>query len=129
MGWPIRRGRPRQMGGAYNPRRANSSKRNRIIRLVRARQEPCHICGQDIDYSLPPDDPMAFSVDEVVPVSRWREGGYHSAEACALDITNCVAAHRICNMKRQNKSIDEFPNYGKASSVVNDSTLPLSREW
>ena len=46
--------------------------------------------------------PLAFVIDEIIPVSRWREGGYSSPEACALDITNQRPAHYICNARRGN---------------------------
>ena len=105
-----------------NPRRANSTKRNRIRRILKERGGPCHICKLPIDYSLPPGDPMSFEVDEIVPVSRYWEGGYRSAQECALDIGNCAPAHRICNQRRGNKAIGEM---GKADRLA----LPLSRQW
>lgn len=77
-----------------NPRRANSSRRNKIRARIKAEGEPCALCGLPIDYSLPPGDPMAFEVDEIVPVSL---GGN------PLDITNCQAVHRICNQRKGNR--------------------------
>ena len=46
--------------------------------------------------------PMAFVIDEKVPVSRYWEGGYSSKEACAQDVNNQRPAHWICNAKRGN---------------------------
>lgn len=85
---------------------------------------PCGICGQPIDYSLGyikdpltgkrRMHPMAFVIDEIIPVSRWREGGYKSPEACALDISNQRPAHYICNARRGNG----MSNHGCAHIVI-----------
>lgn len=50
---------------------------------------------------------MAFEVDELKPVSRWKEFGYHSAQACALDYSNVDATHRKCNEWKGNKTYAE----------------------
>lgn len=63
---------------------------------------------------------MAFTADELVPVSR---GG------SPYDPSNIKAAHRICNMKRQNKPLEELGRKGSKFKPVNDATLPQSREW
>ena len=107
---------------------------------VRARGECCHICGRPIDYSLttwtdPRDNkvkphPYRFEVDELIPVSRWREGGYQSAQACALDPKNVKAAHRICNQRRGNKSMGELVR--RATTNTRKSAPKVekkSREW
>lgn len=74
-----------------------------------------------INYTLPPGHPMSFEVDEVVPVSRFAEGGYASKEACALDPANVRPAHRlrICNQRRGNDT-----KKGTAQKP-----LPHSRNW
>lgn len=93
-----------------NPRRSNSHIRNAQRDYWKSRGLPCGICGQPIDYTLgmyvdPVTNkrrmhPMAFVIDEIVPVSKWREGGYSSPEACAQDISNQRPAHYICNARR-----------------------------
>ena len=95
---------------SYNARRSNSTLRNKQRAYWKARGLPCGICGQAIDYSLGyikdpltgkrRMHPMAFVIDEIIPVSRWREGGYSSPEACAQDISNQRPAHYICNARR-----------------------------
>lgn len=65
---------------------------------------------------------MSFEVDELVPVSKYWEGGYSSPEACALDIANCKPAHRICNQRRGN----DRPEVVKETEKL---SLPLSQEW
>lgn len=93
-----------------NPRRSNSTLRNKQRAYWKHRGLPCSLCGRQIDYSLGyiVDEvtgrrvlhPMAFVIDEIIPVSRWREGGYSSPEACALDISNQRPAHALCNARR-----------------------------
>ena len=63
---------------------------------------PCGICGGrlgPIRYDQPSDarHPLSFVIDEIRPVSRWREFGYDSPEAAAQDWGNLQAAHYCCN--------------------------------
>ena len=72
---------------------------------------PCGICqGRlgPIHYDEPSDaqHPLSFVIDEIRPVSRWKEFGYDSPEAAAQDWNNLQAAHWICNQKKSNK-VDE----------------------
>lgn len=103
-----------------NPRRANGSRRTKLRNRMRAKGLPCALCGQPIDYSLPAGDPMSFELDEVLPVARWREGGYESAEQCALDPANHQPAHRICNQRKGD---------GKEPARISRLPLPASRDW
>ena len=69
---------------------------------------PCGICrGRlgPIHYDEPSDaaHPLSFVIDEIRPVSRWREFGYDSPAAAAQDWDNLQAAHWICNAKKSNK--------------------------
>ena len=79
---------------------------------MKAEGRRCWICevfgrNAEIDYSLPYLHPGAFTCDELKPVSRWREYGYPSAQAAALDYSNLAAAHRACNIWRGNKTVEE----------------------
>lgn len=124
----------------YNPRRRSSTARNAILQYVRNRAasgEPCAICGQPIDVHAPqwyvdPRDgkrkraPWSCECDEIVPVSRWFEGGYPSPEACALDRNNVQPVHRICNQRRGNKRGGGVKPSGKALRTIEGNT---SRDW
>jgi len=117
---------------AGDPRRANGSARNKNRRRLRAEGRPCWICREFgrtgiIDYSLPHLHPMAFEVDELCPVSKWREGGYSSPEACANDYANLAAAHRCCNQWRSNKSVDEVRALARGEK--SKASLPLPQPW
>ena len=92
-----------------NPRRTNGSRRNKIIARWRAIGDPCHLCGQAIDYTLPPGHPMSFEVDEIVPVSRGGD---------PYDFDNTQPAHRRCNQAKGNRLPEVKP-----------VLLPHSRSW
>ena len=69
---------------------------------------PCGICGGrlgPIHYDEPSDakHPLSFVIDEIIPVSRWKEFGYESPAAVAQDWNNIQAAHWICNQRKSNK--------------------------
>lgn len=83
-----------------NPRRANGTRRDKLRARIKARRDECGICHGargPIDYDGPykfPDgsqNPLAFVVDEIVPVSK---GG------SPFEMANCRAAHFICNAER-----------------------------
>lgn len=47
-------------------------------------------------------------IDEIKPVSRWREFGYNSREAAAQDWNNLQPAHYCCNAAKSNKTLNEM---------------------
>lgn len=81
------------MDGAAQSRR--SRRGQRLAREQKAKHLPCWLCGQPIDYTLPSDDPMAFSVDHVKPWSTHPE--------LREDPANLASAHAQCNKQRGNK--------------------------
>ena len=88
-----------------NPRRANGTLRRKNRARFKAMNAPCGICrGRlgEIHYDEPSDaqHPLSFVIDEIKPVSRWKEFGYPSARAAAEDWSNLQAAHYICNLKK-----------------------------
>jgi len=91
-----------------NPRSANGALRRKYRERFRAMAAPCGICRGKlgpIDYTAPSDahHPLSFVIDEIRPVSRWREFGYDSPEAAARDWGNLQAAHWCCNAAKSNK--------------------------
>lgn len=68
----------------------------------------CGICKGmlgPIHYDEPSDylHPFSLVLDEIIPVSKWKEGGFNSPEECAQTWTNIQAAHYCCNAKKSNK--------------------------
>ena len=89
-----------------NPRYANGQLRRRHRARLRAMGGECGIChGRfgPIHYDEPSDaqHPLSFVVDEIKPVSRWREFGYPSARAAAEDWNNLQPAHWFCNAQTE----------------------------
>ena len=91
------------MKSSFNPRTANGALRKRYRQRFRAMGLPCALCGKKIDYDLPYLSPGAFQIDEIVPVSRWREGGFSSPREAAETWSNLQPVHRACNAAKSNK--------------------------
>lgn len=104
-----------------NPRRSNGWARNAIRKRWRSIGAPCALCGKPIDYSLgmvtdPRTGrrrmhPMAFVVDEIVPVSKGGD---------PLDFANTQPAHWICNARKGD---------GTRAHRAPTQALPLPQPW
>lgn len=113
------------MSRGYNPRSANGAFRRKVRARMRAENAPCHICRGGlgpIRYDQPsdPQHPLSFVVDEIHPVSKWRQFGYDSPEAAAADFDNLQAAHWICNARKGAKTGNEAQRVVKSSTIVSD---------
>ncbi len=96
-------------GSRKNPRYKNGNLRRKYRARFKAMNAPCGICGGKlgpIRYDEPSDarHPLSFVIDEIHPVSKWREFGYESPEECARDWSNLEAAHYCCNAAKSNKT-------------------------
>lgn len=106
-----------------NPRSANGNLRRKHRARFKAMGAPCGICGGKlgpIHYDEPSDakHPLSFVIDEIKPVSRWREFGYSSAKACAQDWGNLQAAHRVCNSAKGAKLPGEVRVFERKAIVL-----------
>lgn len=95
-----------------NPRWSNGALRRKHRARFKAMNAPCGICrGRlgEIHYDEPSDaqHPLSFVIDEIKPVSKWKQYGYNSAKECAQDWNNLQAAHYICNQKKGNKTDED----------------------
>ena len=70
--------------------------------------------------------PLSFVVDEIKPVSRWREYGYPSASAAALDWGNLQAAHYCCNASKGNRAQGDKVVVRIQKTVVQDGIYMFS---
>ena len=91
-----------------NPRHANGHLRRKYRARFKAMGAPCGICkGRfgPIHYDEPSDHkhPLSFVIDEIKPISRYKEFGYESKAAAALDWNNLQAAHYCCNAAKSDK--------------------------
>ena len=104
---------------ATNPRYSNGNYRRKCRARFKAMGAPCGICNGKlgpIHYDEPSDShhPLSFVIDEIWPISKWREGGYSSPEGVVKDYANLQAAHYCCNAAKSNKTNYVF---GSAASV------------
>lgn len=122
----------------YNPRSSNGAARRAIRDRWRAIGAPCALCHRPINYDLGyitdlvtgkrRMHPMAFVVDEIIPVSRYREGGFDSPEQAALTWSNTQPAHYICNARKGNMMKSDMR--GKRSGGALHKPLPQPfDEW
>lgn len=86
-----------------NPRSSNYRRKMRA--RMKAMGCPCGICKGRLgeiryDQKSCAQNPLSFVIDEIIPVSRWKEYGYSSREAVALDPDNLQAAHWVCNASK-----------------------------
>ena len=111
-------------GRMGNPRYANGSLRRKYRARFKAMGCPCGICGGKlgpIHYDEPSDaaHPLSFVIDEIRPVSRWREFGYDSPRAAAEDWNNLQPAHYFCNAQKSN-SLENEPKRKARTTFVRD---------
>jgi 5-methylcytosine-specific restriction endonuclease McrA len=92
--------------------------RKRIL----ATQSICGICGRPVDKSLRYPNPMAPSIDHIIPIDR---GGHPS------DIDNLQLAHWTCNRQKSDKLLKERKDTEalERASVLSNRNLPQSRDW
>ena len=88
-----------------NPRNQNGNLRRKNRARFKAMDAPCGICkGRlgPIHYDEPSDynHPLSFVIDEIKPISRYKEFGYSSKREAAEDWNNLQAAHFICNQRK-----------------------------
>ena len=92
-----------------NVRYKNGNLRRKHRARFKAMNAPCGICGGRlgaIHYDEPSDanHPLSFVIDEIKPVSKWRQFGYDSPEAAVKDWSNLQAAHYCCNLAKGNRT-------------------------
>ena len=73
-----------------NPRYSNGNLRRKHRARFKAMDSPCGICkGRlgPIHYNEPSDSqhPLSFVIDEINPVSKWKQFRYPSPQAAAQD--------------------------------------------
>jgi hypothetical protein len=68
-------------------------------RRCAADRTPCHLCGGDVDYSLPSGLPESWELDHYEPVSTHPE--------LALIESNFRSSHRLCNQRKAARTVDD----------------------
>ena len=121
---PLSRGKNAGERMAGNPRSQNGALRRKYRQRMKAAGCECGIChGRlgPIHYNEPSDaaHPLSFVIDEIKPVSRWKEFGYRSARAAAEDWNNLQAAQ-----ERKAVVLDQMEKYG----YINRSTAEKTKK-
>lgn len=109
-----------------NCRYANGNLRRKNRARLKAMGCECGICkGRlgPIHYDEPSDSkhPLSFVIDEIHPVSRYKEFGYKSAREAAEDWNNLQAAHYYCNAIKSNKIDFDISTPNRSNKRVNVS--------
>ena len=96
-----------------NPRNMNGNFRRKVAARFKAMGARCAICGGEIDYTAPRDNmhPYSLTIDEIIPCSRFREGGFDSAREACETFENLQPTHRKCNALKSNKLHFNLKNY------------------
>ena len=115
-----------------NPRHKNGNLRRKHRARLKAIGGECGIChGRlgPIRYDEPSDaaHPLSFVIDEIHPVSRFREFGYPSPEAAANDWENLQAAHYVCNARKAARTNEEMRRF-EARGALKKINL-IDGEW
>lgn len=111
-----------------NPRYKNGTLRRKHRARFRAMDAPCGIChGRlgPIHYDEPSDSdhPLSFVIDEIKPISKYKQFGYESKEAAAQDWNNLQAAHYCCNQAKGAK----LPSENKVKAI--QKTVVQDGQW
>lgn len=122
-----------QHSSKLNPR-WKSGRRRKYRQRYKAMQAPCALCGGRlgrIHYEEPSDakHPLSFVIDEKIPVSKWREGGYSSPSAAADDFGNTQPAHWICNARKGNKLNYLFNDSAMSVQPPKRKPIALDGDW
>lgn len=93
-----------------DPRQSNGHRRRQAAKRFAAANAECALCRGargPIDYLAPRNHnyPLSLAIDEIAPVSRWREFGYGSAKECATDPSNWQPTHWVCNAQASDKRV------------------------
>lgn len=115
-----------------NPRYANGSLRRKYRARFKAMGAPCGICNGKlgpIHYDEPsdPQHPLSFVIDEIHPVSKWKQFGYESARAAAEDWNNLQAAHYSCNARKGNQIYP--PGEVKKNTITQNCFVTKDGVW
>lgn len=97
---------------------AHRANYERNKKRILATQNICAICGHPVDMSLKHGDPMAATIDHIIPVSK---NGHPS------DIENLQLAHWTCNRQKSDKIFNVKKE--EVTAILGNRNLPQSMDW
>lgn len=104
----------------YRPDRDGTHRHqfDRNRKLIYATQNICAICGKPVDFSIKAPNPMAASIDHIIPVAK---GGHPS------DLENLQLCHLQCN--RLKGTSTGAPPARQKEKIFSNRDLVLSADW
>lgn len=122
---PAQTGTLRRGGRMSKKQRADHIGETRTAYLKNARRvimagEVCGICGRPVDKALRYPNPMAPSVDHIIPISR---GGHPS------DIDNLQLTHWCCNHAKSDRIMTPPAAWSGQGGHVCNRNLPQHVDW
>ncbi len=87
--------RPKRVG------RTGGRWRKAVAQLKRESVPVCYLCGRDIDLTLHYLDPMAWTAEHKIPVSKRPDLAYEAS--------NLAPAHRRCNSIKSDGDLPAIP--------------------
>ena len=93
---------------------------NKNRKKIFATQTVCALCGKPVDFSLRYPNPLAPSVDHIIPINR---GGHPS------DLSNLQLAHWTCNRQKADKLQREDATAVVPGKLISNRNLPQSFDW
>lgn len=91
-------------------------------RRIYATESRCGICGRPVDFDLKFPDPMAATIDHIIPINK---GGHPS------DIENLQLAHNRCNRLKSDKLFGQETQKIKEKNDPKNTNrdLPQKIDW
>ena len=119
---------------ASNPRTKNGYLRRKYRKRFMMMEAECGICHGRLGrvrYDQPSDSkhPLSFVIDEIIPISKWREAGFNSPEEAAQTFSNLQAAHYICNQMKSNKINFVYLGNDTKKEVKAHKRIELDGNW
>lgn len=72
----------------------NTTRRDKHRKLVARGRPPCHLCGNEINYTAESHlEPLSFTIHHVIPLAKGGPDQMHLEDGTP----QIVAAHRKCN--------------------------------
>ena len=101
---------------------AHRANYERNKKRILATQNICGICGKPVDMNLKYGDPMAPTIDHIIPVN-----GPGGIQGHPSDIENLQLAHWTCNRQKSDKIFKNKDTF--EPTILGNRNLPQSMDW
>ncbi len=101
---------------------AHRANYERNKKRILATENVCGICGHPVDVSLKYGDPMAPTIDHIIPVN-----GKGGVKGHPSDLSNLQLSHATCNRQKSDKIFKEDKVFEPI--ILGNRNLPQSMDW